>query len=129
MRRRETAASIRAAERRQREDNAPRLSAEAPQVANLNLVIAERTSDVGAESVYTRRVVVAQAPALFDIPCGDPACEGGGHDITTPVMRALRDRLATFEGEDACHGSVRTSQCTRVLRYSGEATYKTEPAS
>jgi len=124
MRRRDNAAAQRSQERRTREDAAPRLALEVPNVASLDLVIAERASDIGAETVYTRRVVIAQAPALFEIPCGDPSCEGGGHDLTMAVMRALRAGQPTFTGEDPCRGSVRTSSCTRVVRYSGDVTYR-----
>jgi hypothetical protein len=124
MRRRDNAAAQRSQERRTREDAAPRLAREVPNVASLDLVIAERASDVGAETVYTRRVVIAAAPALFEVPCGDPSCEGGGHDLTLAIMRALRNGEVSFTGEDACHGSVRTSSCTRVLRYTGDATYR-----
>lgn len=78
---------------------------------------------MGVEVVYTRRVVVTAAPAHFEIPCGDPSCEDGGHDLTSPIMRALRAREVSFSGEDACHGSVRTTSCQRVLRYTGVASY------
>ena len=86
MRRRDNAAAQRSQERRSREDSAPRLAREVPNVISLDLVIAERASDIGAETVYTRKVVIAAAPALFEVPCGDPSCEGGGHDLTQAVF-------------------------------------------
>lgn len=120
----ETPASRRAAARRQREDDAPRLAAMAPDVSELNLEIGERASPMGTEVVYIRRVVLAQAPAHFEVPCGDPQCEDGGHDLTNAVLSALRARETTFTGEDACHGTVRTAPCQRVLRYTGAASYR-----
>jgi hypothetical protein len=75
---------------------------------------------------HIRRIVVANAPALFEIPCQDPSCEGGGHDLTSVVMRALRMNETRFVGEDVCNGRVGTAQadCARVLHFSGEAEYK-----
>lgn len=122
--RKETPASRRAAARRQREDEAPRLAITVPAITSLNLEIGERASPMGAEVVYIRRVVVGAAPAHFEIPCGDPTCEDGGHDLTNSILRALRAHEETFSGEDACHGSVRTAQCQRMLRYTGAAIYK-----
>jgi hypothetical protein len=120
----ETPATRRAAARREREDQAPRLAETLPAVSSLNLEIGERVSELGAEVVYIRRVVMAAAPAHFEIPCGDPSCDDGGHDLTNAIMRALRAHEESFTGEDACHGTVRTAQCQRVLRYTGAASYR-----
>ena len=119
-----TEAARRFAERRQREDDAPRLIAEVPALASLNLEISEQKGEVAASTTHTRRIVVASAPAYFEIPCGDPSCTDGGHDLTYAVMRALRGHATSFDGEDVCRGNVRTSDCARVLRYVGVATYK-----
>ena len=73
---------------------------------------------------HVRRVVITSAPAHFEIPCGDPSCDGGGHDLTQVVMRALKSRVERFDGEDVCHGSVRSAQCGRVLRFAASATYR-----
>lgn len=121
---RETPATRRAAERRQREDDAPRLASTVPDVAALNLEIGERASPMGTEVTYIRRVVIDHAPAHFEVPCGDPQCDEGGHDLTNAILRALRGHESTFSGEDACHGTVRTAPCQRVLRYTGAATYR-----
>jgi hypothetical protein len=96
-----------------------------PDVATLDLELSERKGEADAEMSHTRRIVVASAPAHFEIPCGDASCDGGGHDLTQAVMRALRGRIPRIEGEDVCHGSVRSSQCGRVLRYAAVATYRT----
>jgi hypothetical protein len=117
-------ASRRQAERRQREDQAPRLKDELPELVTLDLELSERKGEADPEMTHVKRVVIASAPAHFEIPCGDPSCDGGGHDITHTVMRALRGRLTKFDGEDVCHGSVRSSQCGRVLRYAAVATYR-----
>jgi hypothetical protein len=112
------------AERRKREDEAPRLTAEVPRLQSLNLEIDE-TSAGGpvAEPTHVRRVVVQHAPALFLLPCGDALCRDGGHDVTHAIMRALRAGETRFEGRDACAGSIGTAQCSRVVHFVGIATY------
>jgi hypothetical protein len=112
------------AERRRREDEAPRLIAEVPRLQSLTLEIGERSQagPVG-ESTHVRRVVVQHAPALFFLPCGDPRCKDGGHDVTDVVMKALRAGETRVEGEDSCAGSVGTAPCSRLLHFTGTATY------
>lgn len=122
--RRNSEAAQRFAERRRREDEAPRLQAEVPNLDTLVLELSDHGSETAAAMKHLRRVVVASAPALFDIPCSDPSCVDGGHDVTHSVMRALRQRASTFEGEDQCHGSVRTAACAHVLRFVLVATYR-----
>jgi hypothetical protein len=109
------------AERRRREDDAPRLRDEVPDLVSLKLEIEDR-SGVGG-TTHTRRVVVDQAPALFLVPCGDPRCADGEHDITTSVMRALRQHETAFKGQDECRGSVGPSACSRVLHFDAVAEY------
>jgi hypothetical protein len=118
-----TEAARRFAERRQREDEAPRLIAEVPALASLKLELSERKGEAAGSTTHTRRIVVASAPAYFEIPCGDPSCADGGHNLTYPLMRALRGHAVQFDGEDVCHGNVGSSHCGRVLRYIGVATY------
>ena len=67
-------AAQRFAERRRREDEAPRLSEQVRDLESLRLELEERCGDTGASPKYTRRFVVARAPALFFVPCGDPRC-------------------------------------------------------
>jgi hypothetical protein len=67
--------------------------------------------------------VVDQAPALFLVPCGDPRCADGEHDLTTTVMRALRQHETAFKGQDECRGSVGPSACSRVLHFDAVAEY------
>jgi hypothetical protein len=109
------------AERRRREDDAPRLREQVPNLVSLKLEIEDR-SGVGG-TTHTRRVVVDQAPALFLVPCGDPRCTDGEHDLTTSVMRALRSHETTFKGQDECRGSVGPSACSRVLVFDAVAEY------
>jgi hypothetical protein len=125
--RRHGEAAQRFAERRRREDEAPRLSAEVPRLRSLRLELDEHTRDgvVSTEPAHIRRVVVENAPALFYMPCGDARCKDGGHDITRNVMDALRAGDTRVEGEDACSGSQGSGQCGRILRYVGIATYAT----
>ncbi|MBI3206878.1 MAG: hypothetical protein HYZ29_35405 [Myxococcales bacterium] len=117
-------AAVRAAERREREDAAPRIHTVLPRLASLRLEIDERTAGGGqAGAAHIRRIVVEHAPALFLLACGDSACRDGGHDITLPVMRALDRGETRFEGEDACRGSLGSGYCSRTVHWVGVATF------
>ena len=117
-------AAQRAAERRQREDESPRIHEVLPRLASLRLEIDERTAGGGqAGASHSRRIVVEHAPALFLVACGDSACRDGGHDITTSVMGALRRGETRFEGDDACHGALGPGHCSRTLHWTGVATF------
>jgi hypothetical protein len=125
MWRRNDEAAQRFADRRQREDNAPRLAAAVPQLETLRLEVQESRSGIAnSEAAHIRHIVVAHAPALFVVPCHDAQCKEGGHDVTTAIMYALRSREKRFEGEDACPGYVGAANCPRILRYVGFATYR-----
>ena len=126
MMRRNNEASERHAERRRREDEAPRLIATVPNLLTLKLHLQEAKGDVSvAETGHIRHVVVANAPLLFDMPCRDPACKDGGHDVTNAITRSLKAGETQFEGEHQCTGYVGDGACQRVLRYTATATYKT----
>jgi hypothetical protein len=114
---------LRFAERRRREDEAPRLRSEVPALKSLELEVEERSGAFGGSS-HLRRIVVDRAPALFLVPCGDPRCAGDEHDLTLAVMRALRYRETTFRGEDECRGSLGMGTCPRILRFNAVATYE-----
>jgi hypothetical protein len=121
----QSAAAQRAADRRERENAAPRLSEEVTDLENLKLEIEER-SDAASVSApkYIRRIQVQSAPALFLIPCGDSNCRDGGHDITHVVMHALHQHRTNFSGTDSCSGSLGSSTCQRVLMFEGFAEFK-----
>jgi len=123
--RRNPEAQRRVAERRRRENEAERLREVVPELRSLSLIVEESCVKGVADAVtHIRRVVIARAPALFDLPCCDRHCTGGGHDITAHVMRALREGRTRFEGSDRCGGTLKTGECTRELRYVGEASYE-----
>jgi hypothetical protein len=92
-------------------------------LVSLDLELTESKGAATAGMSYVRRIVVALAPAHFEIPCGDSSCSGGGHDLTYGVLRALRSHATSFDGDDDCRGSVATTNCGRVLRYRAKATY------
>lgn len=119
--RRNSLAAQRFADRRQREEEAPKLLSEVPDLSSLRLEIEER-SGAGATK-HTRRLVLERAPALFFVPCGDPRCSDGGHDLTYTVMRALRAHETSFQGSDECTGGLGSATCSRVLRFVGMAEY------
>lgn len=116
------------AERRKHEDEAPRLHDEVPGLLSLQLDIEDRDGVIrGAK--YTRRIVVERAPALFLVPCGDPRCEGDGHDLTRQVMSALRSLETSFHGEDRCEGSVGPNPCSHVVTFEAVANYQPSAAA
>jgi DNA-binding LacI/PurR family transcriptional regulator len=115
----------RTAERRQREDEAPRLAMTIPALQGLRLEVLEHSPSIShPEYTHVRHVVVASAPALFVMPCRDKDCKDGGHDLTQEILAALRRRNATFEGEDVCRGMVGSTGCSRILGYVAAATYQ-----
>lgn len=117
--------AARFAERRRLEDEAPRLKDVAPKLVSCKIEIAEgRAESTTAEISHTRRVVVEHAPALFIVPCGDPSCKEGGHDITHELLRGLRDGRVEIRGEDTCYGHAGTADCGRVLRFTAYCEYK-----
>ncbi|HVZ36635.1 MAG TPA: hypothetical protein VG963_29605 [Polyangiaceae bacterium] len=125
MNRRNPEAARRLAERRQREDDAPRLAAAFPQLESLAIRVVEASPGIANPvGTYTRRVVVASAPALFVLPCGDSQCRDGGHDLTHEILSGLRQNQLQFAGESSCRGFVGNSECRRVLRYVASATFR-----
>ena len=94
-----------------------------PGLVNLRLEIEERFGVSATKHV--RHVLIDRAPALFLVPCGDPRCADGEHDLTTTVMRALRARETSFQGSDDCSGSVGPSACPRVIHFEAVAEYQT----
>jgi hypothetical protein len=122
-RKRDQAAAEALAERRRREDAAPRLLERAPQLRSLRLWFEEGRAGGGVLALpYSRPIVVASAPAQFDVPCMEPRCDGR-HDLTSAILRALDQRLTNYEGESVCNGVVNLVGCDRTLKYRCEATY------
>jgi hypothetical protein len=119
---RNSPSALRCAERRRREDEAPRLCAEVPNLVRLEIAIEER-SEVGTIR-HTRRVVVGRAPALFLVPCGDARCVDGVHDLTAAVMSALHANEKAFGGDDGCGGSLGLGSCARVIHFAATAEYR-----
>lgn len=117
MRGNDPEAKQRAAARRLREDQAPRLKDEIRRLVSLEIDVAN------GETPYRWRIVVERAPALFEIACREPSCTKGGHDLTRTIMRALRSSSERFEGDGVCGGEVPLGICGRVLKYTGKATY------
>jgi hypothetical protein len=117
-------AHLRFAERRRREDEARRLHDELPQLKTLKLEVEEHRREATiAETKHVRHILVDRAPALFELPCNDPACRDGGHDLTDAMKERLRARAPEFVLEDVCMGDVRGAPCGRVTRVLAFATY------
>jgi hypothetical protein len=112
-------------DRWKREDDAPRLRQEVPNLESLRMNLEEFSG--GHRVVGTSRiqhVVVAQASSRFEIPCGDNKCEDGGHDITREVLGHLRAAHESFSGNSVCSGRVGERACERALEYSALAKYQ-----
>ena len=121
--RRDWFAAERFAERRRREDEAPKLCNVVPTLTGLRIELEERSTVGGTKHI--RRILVDRAPALFLVQCGDPRCVDGEHDLTMDVMRALRGGETAFHGSDECRGTIGSASCPRVLHFSATAEYKT----
>jgi hypothetical protein len=124
MRRRDQVFTEAVAEVRRREDAAPRLRDHVANLVSLRL----RFDDVRDEgrmrvSSYVRPIVVETAPAHFEIRCMEPRCDGV-HDLTHPVLHALRQSQVVFTGEIDCRGMIRDTPCDHVMAYTCEATYR-----
>jgi hypothetical protein len=117
-------AALRFAERRQREDDAPRLRERVPTLATLRLEVTDGRGGAAEGPRHARIVVVETAPALFSLTCGDHACRGGGHDLTSSVMRGLLAGVTRFDVEDTCAGSLGGAGCDRTVRVQVTATYR-----
>jgi hypothetical protein len=101
-----------AAEHRKREDAAPRLRTSAPTLRTLRLTLDEMRPNGGSTATaYARPIVVANAPAHFEVRC------------MAPILRALSQRLTIYHGESQCNGVINDQMCDRTLKYSCEATY------
>jgi hypothetical protein len=122
--RRNNPATLRFVERRRRENEAPKLHGQVPGLTSLDITIEERAGGGGTKHI--RRFVIDSAPALFLVPCGDPRCTEGDHDLTWAVMRALRAHQTSFHGSDGCTGAIGSSSCLRVVYYDGTAEYGPE---
>lgn len=119
--RKPNAGALRSAERRKREGEAPRLAHQAPGLKTLRIEIVEHLPT--GTSKHVKLVVVAHAPALFVIPCGDADCHDGDHDLTREVMLALRSKTEESSGESSCQGSIRGGYCNRRISYRVSAVY------
>jgi len=117
-------AAVRFEERRQREQDAPRLHDQVPLLATLRLDVTESRGATNVDPKHTRIIVVDTAPALFVLTCGDHACRGGGHDLTSPVLRGLLTGASRFEMEDLCYGNLGPAECGRTMRVQVSATYR-----
>jgi hypothetical protein len=115
--------ALQAIDRRSREDSSPRLTDEVPGLVSLRLDITQGRTESGTAK-HARTIVVEHAPALFEIACIERTCRNGGHDLTFNIMSALRQKLASFEGEDVCRGSVGTAECGSRLQYQATAVYR-----
>lgn len=122
--RRDSEAQQRSIDRRRREDDAPRLSREVPNLETLALEIVDGRDGAVGGTTHIRRIQVASAPALFELTCGTRDCKDGGHDLTSEIMRALRASKTRFEGSDECRGARGSSECGCMLRYVATATYR-----
>ena len=114
-------AARRSADRRRYEAGSTRLHNEVPTLCVLRIAVIEHGSL--APIKYVKHFLVGSAPALFVFECGDPTCEGGGHDVTSSILYSLRALRTEFTGHDACSGTVGLGQCRRTIDFSAFAAY------
>lgn len=125
MRKRAPVHAERTAARREREDAALRLVDAVPRLKSLRMTFSDLPSDGSEKALtYVRPVVVATAPAYFEVPCMHAPCDGR-HDLTAAVMDSLSANKKSFAGQSACDGSVEGASCARTLQYKCEASYRT----
>lgn len=124
MRRRDPAQAEAAAEWRRRQDAAPWLRDEAPQVESMRLSFDEELEDRAPSGRgYARPVVVASSRAHFEVRCLEPRCDGT-HDLTREIMRAIRERRVSDSIRSACEGVCNNVQCQRTLICSFQISYR-----
>jgi hypothetical protein len=120
-------AAICAKERRRLEDESPRIAALFPELVGLKIAVEERSAT--ATPKYVRRIVVESAPAVFLLPCSDPHCSDGGHDVSTEILAALRQRLPTMSGSHQCAGTIGSANCQRRIWFDVEAEYRVKSST
>lgn len=114
----------RKAARDERESAAGKLRDKVPNLTHLDITVREtRPEGWVTDTSYIRRVVLEQAPALFEIPCSDTRCEDGGYDMTREILASLSAGRVEFDGEAACRGRCGAIDCGRRLAYSAKAKY------
>jgi hypothetical protein len=115
--------AVEAQQRREREDGAKRLADEVPLLTSLRLEIEEKRAGASASVRHVKIVVVSHAPALIDLPCGDPSCRNGGYELTYEVLRSLRARETEFQVVSRCDGQVGSASCSSEIRIAARAAY------
>jgi len=123
-RKRDPAQSEAAAAHRRREDAAPALHDQAPDLETLRLSFDERRPGGAATALpYARPVVVSSARAHFEVRCMEPRCDGR-HDLTAVILKVLREHRTLATEEHACSGVINNAACDRTLIVTCEATYR-----
>jgi hypothetical protein len=117
-------------QRTEREDAAGKLQQRVPDLADLSIAIHEvRPGGCTSDTHYIRRVVLASAPALFEVPCSDTRCEDGGYDVTREILYVLASHQPHAEGHQTCRGRCGQMDCGRTLRWVTTAKYRVAAAA
>jgi hypothetical protein len=109
-------------ERRQREDESPRLRTVVPRLLSIRLELNESRGE-GLLASHIKRIALEHAPSVFMIPCGELRCRRGSYDLTDSILTALRRGESRVEVTDTCMGEVGSSTCGRVMRCVAVAEY------
>jgi hypothetical protein len=121
--RRITEAAKKAAERRERENEARRLREMVPELERLTIAVEElRPGECDTEVRHVRRIVVRNAPAMFELPCCDRNCNGG-HDLTRRILHGLQAHKSCIEGHDRCGGLSKDGECQLEMHFVAQAHY------
>jgi hypothetical protein len=117
-------------ERWERENEAPRLLDVVGGLRSLRLELWESCDgEPTAGTRYIKHIIVARSAAHFEIPCSNPDCSGGGHDLSDELLAGLRKRQTRVRGTDACRGMVGDGPCKQILHYSASALFEDEAVS
>lgn len=117
-------------DRWKREDDAPRLKDRILDLDSLKIELEEWRKDETEPVAGTRRVrhiVVPRAAALFEVPCSDKKCNGGGHDLTDVVLAALEAKQTLVEGRHVCEGTREDNPCGLLLQFKAVASFRAHP--
>lgn len=87
-----------------RQNQAPTIQDEFPEVTHIRIDLTfegfnERTGLQRHQLNYS-----PQSPAFFELKCPYWECAMGGFNFSTPVRRAVRDRLSELKGTEKCPG-------------------------
>ncbi|HKU43124.1 MAG TPA: hypothetical protein VJR89_33420 [Polyangiales bacterium] len=90
---------------------------------SLRLTFDDERPDGSSAQRYAQPVLVQSAKAHFEVRCMVPRCDGL-HDLTTQIVRVLRERKTEASIRSQCQGSINNTPCVSTLICTCEAAYR-----